>query len=303
MTTSSGSSGGKGRMKASIGSGIRPPRFRISTSPPRKRLEEDSDSSARRFEMRIDEEGGARRSRWPGPSSHDSTVSPDHHLKMPPQQVVSKSYNKHECPVSDYCNQLTIQQEPVQIELQRETLAKHEMGRMLGAPEHFIRLIKGKKALDVGTFTGGSALAWALALPADGQVVSMDVSHAALNSIGKPILQKAPEALKKIDFRLAPALETLDSLIASGASGTFDFAFIDADKTAYPEYYAKTMTLLRSGGVILVDNALRGGKVALPEKDESCTAIDACNRQIFADTNSNSFLINVGDGLHVAFKA
>lgn len=109
--------------------------------------------------------------------------------------------------------QHTVRWDPVLKELIDTTLAQHPRG--LGAPEvhqfgqNLIQLIKGKRALDVGTLTGASAFAWALAVPEDGQVISMDVDHSNLDAIGRSILEKKPEILKKIDFRLAPALETL----------------------------------------------------------------------------------------------
>lgn len=145
---------------------------------------------------------------------------------------------------------------------------------MLGAPEvlqlgkNFIQLIGAKKALDIGTYTGASAAAWATAMPSDGKVLSMDVSHASLDSIGKPLINQYSDIEKKIDFRLGPALETLgcvlkrklvkveflDNLINNGESGKWDFCFIDADKVNYKNYYIKCVQLLRSGGVIMVDN-------------------------------------------------
>ncbi|CAJ0948911.1 unnamed protein product, partial [Mesorhabditis belari] len=222
--------------------------------------------------------------------------------------TVSKSYESHEDPVIDYCTKLTIKMSPLQEELQKETLEKHERRGMLGGPEifvigqSFLNLIHGKNVLDIGTFTGASALAWALAIPEDGKVISMDVDHSALDQIGRSIIEKCSKTAHKIDFRLGSAIETLDKLIAEGKSGKFDLAFIDADKVNYTNYYEKSMELLRSGGVILVDNALWDGAVVKTEKDEATKAIDECNRRIFADERSNSFLINVGDGLHVAFK-
>uniref|UniRef100_A0AC35GAR6 O-methyltransferase n=1 Tax=Panagrolaimus sp. PS1159 TaxID=55785 RepID=A0AC35GAR6_9BILA len=137
---------------------------------------------------------------------------------------------------------------------------------MLGAPEvlqfgkNFIRLIHAKRCLDVGTFTGASALAWALALPVDGEVASFDVDHTALNAVGTPIFDKHTEIKQKIKFHLGPAIDALDKLIFDGESGKWDFAFIDADKQNYPKYYEKCMTLLRSGGVIFIDNLIYDGE-------------------------------------------
>ncbi|CAJ0571864.1 unnamed protein product, partial [Mesorhabditis spiculigera] len=222
--------------------------------------------------------------------------------------TVSKSYYEHDDKVIDYCNKLTIKLHPMQQELQDSTLANHKMSVMLGAPEvltigqNFLKLIHAKKVLDIGTFTGASALAWALALPDDGQVISMDVDSSALDQIGRPVIEKCPKTAKKIKFQTESAIDTLDRLIADGQSGTFDFSFIDADKVNYSNYYDKSLQLLKPGGVILVDNALWSGSVTKENKDESTKAIDACNQHISQDPKSNSFLVNTGDGLHVAFK-
>ncbi|CAJ0933911.1 unnamed protein product, partial [Mesorhabditis belari] len=221
--------------------------------------------------------------------------------------TVSKSYAEHSDPVIDYCTKLTVKLDPLQQKLQDATIANHKMFVMLGAPEiltigqHFLKLIHGKNCLDVGTFTGASALAWALAVPNDGKVISMDVDHSALDQIGRSIINECPKSAQKIDFRLGSAMDTLNSLIDEGKCGEFDFAFIDADRANKTLYYEKCMQLLRPGGVILVDNALAGGDAVHAIGDAVIT--DACNRHISADERSHSFLINTGDGLHVAFKA
>ncbi|CAO4378097.1 unnamed protein product [Caenorhabditis nigoni] len=224
--------------------------------------------------------------------------------------VVAKSYNKSADPVVAYCSEHTAIQTPLQVELQKETLTNAPMCGMLGAPEvltfgqHFIQSFGGKRALDVGTFTGASALAWALAVPDDGEVYTFDIDHSNFKKYGVPILSKDQKTFAKINPVEGAAVESLDKLIADGQSGTFDFAFIDADKTSYPAYYEKCVTLLRSGGVILVDNSLRGGKVADPKcrEDPSNAAIHATNDIIFQDQRTRSALLNLGDGTHVAFK-
>ncbi|GMT17278.1 hypothetical protein PFISCL1PPCAC_8575 [Pristionchus fissidentatus] len=158
----------------------------------------------------------------------------------------------------------------------------------------------------LGTFTGASALAWALELPADGKVISMDVTHESLNKAGLPILDAHPELRKKIDFKLGSAVDELKSLVASGASGSFGFAFIDADKGNYSVYYDLCMELLAPGGVIMIDNidalqALWSGKVVEP-KDDSSKAIDAVNRKAAADSRVFNTLFNIGDGVHLIVK-
>uniref|UniRef100_A0A914DMK9 O-methyltransferase n=1 Tax=Acrobeloides nanus TaxID=290746 RepID=A0A914DMK9_9BILA len=170
---------------------------------------------------------------------------------------------------------------------------------MLSAPEilqfgkNFIQFIGAKRVLDIGTFTGSSALAWALAVPSDGEVISMDVQHETLNAIGKQIIDKRPEISKKIKFELRPATETLDNLIEKGEAGKFDFAFIDADKINYPIYYTKSMELLRPGGVIFVDNALWHGKVVTePDGDDDTRAIAKCNDLISNDPASTNVTVN-----------
>uniref|UniRef100_A0A0M3I4T3 O-methyltransferase n=1 Tax=Ascaris lumbricoides TaxID=6252 RepID=A0A0M3I4T3_ASCLU len=172
-----------------------------------------------------------------------------------------------------------------------------------------------------GTFTGASALAWALAVPADGEVISMDISHENLKRYGKELIDSKPEISKKINFKLGPAVQTLglfvtrtllkpmnylditaDSLIAAGESGKWDFAFIDADKINYPNYYEKCVQLLRPGGIIVIDNALRCGRVIHENKDDDTKAIDETNHTIASDTRVDNMLLNLGDGAHVVFK-
>ena len=203
-----------------------------------------------------------------------------------------------------------MKQTDVEKDIHDTTISTMKSAVMLGAPEvlqfgkNFLHLIGAKKALDIGTFTGASATAWATALPADGKVISFDVNHKALDAVGRPILKKYPELEKKITFHKGPALEALDDLIAKGESGTWDFVFIDADKLNYSNYYERAMKLLRSGGVILVDNALWSGNVTKDPStfSEDTKAIVECNRRISEDPASNNALINLGDGTHIAFK-
>ncbi|VDO87694.1 unnamed protein product [Heligmosomoides polygyrus] len=225
--------------------------------------------------------------------------------------VVAKSYNKKGAdPVVSYCSKLTVVVHPLQKELQEKTLKDAPAAGMLGAPEvltigaNFIHLIGGKRALDIGTFTGASALAWALATGEGGKVYTFDISHKNYNTFGVPIISKDQEIFSRIVPIENPALESLDKLIADGESGTFDFAFIDADKENYSAYYDRSVTLLRKGGVIMIDNALWGGRVAQdPSTFETSTkAIDDANKKIFHDDRTYSSLINCGDGIHIAFK-
>uniref|UniRef100_A0A0N5CI12 O-methyltransferase n=1 Tax=Strongyloides papillosus TaxID=174720 RepID=A0A0N5CI12_STREA len=224
-------------------------------------------------------------------------------------ETVAKSYYSNANPISIYCTNLTVKQSQLEKEIMRETLKSHDQSIMLGAPEvlqvgkNFIRLIHAKKCLDIGTFTGASAVAWASALPEDGKVYSFDISHEALDSIGKPLINEVEGVSKKISFIKGQALDFLDQFIANGESGTWDFAFIDADKSNYPNYYDRLMKLLRPGGVILVDNALWSGRVANSDCcDEATNAIRELNTIISEDDRCDNMLLNVGDGLHIVFK-
>uniref|UniRef100_A0A914ZZR7 Uncharacterized protein n=1 Tax=Parascaris univalens TaxID=6257 RepID=A0A914ZZR7_PARUN len=176
-----------------------------------------------------------------------------------PMSIISKSYESDD-PIITYCSTISVKQDPTLQKLSENTIKNAPMAMMLGAPEvlqfgqNLIRLTHAKRALDIGTFTGASALAWALALPANGEVISMDINHENLKRYGKEFIDSKPEVSKKINFKLGPAVQTLDSLIAAGESGKWDFAFIDADKINYPNYYEKCVQLLRPGGVILIDN-------------------------------------------------
>ena len=173
-----------------------------------------------------------------------------------------------------------------------------EQGRFMGL---LIKLMNAKKTLEIGTFTGYSALVTAQALPEDGKLIACDVS-AEWTSIGKKHWVEAGVA-HKIDLRIAPALETLNDLIATGHIGTFDFAFIDADKSNYVAYYEKAMQLLRPGGLIGVDNTLWYGKVADDSvQDEDTVAIRAINKLMSEDTRVHVSVVPIGDGLTLAWK-
>ncbi|MDM7946409.1 MAG: class I SAM-dependent methyltransferase [Oceanibaculum nanhaiense] len=197
--------------------------------------------------------------------------------------------------------------EPALLTRLREETASLPAGGMQISPEQgqlmrlLVELTGAKRCLEVGTFTGYSALCVAMALPADGTLVCCDV-NAEWTGIGRRYWQEAGLD-HKIDLRLAPATETLEALIADGEAGSFDFAFIDADKGNYDRYYEAALTLLRPGGLIGVDNVLWGGSVINAAKqDEDTLAIQALNAKIAKDERVTPAMIPIGDGLTLARK-
>jgi caffeoyl-CoA O-methyltransferase len=164
-----------------------------------------------------------------------------------------------------------------------------------------IELTGARRALEVGVFTGYSSTSVALALPPDGTLVACDVSE-EWTTVARRYWHEAGIAAK-IQLHLQPALATLDALVAAGQSGSFDFAFIDADKTAYDAYYERCLTLLRPGGLLAVDNTLWSGAVADPaDQRESTRALRALNQKIAGDTRVSASLVPIGDGLYLARK-
>jgi predicted O-methyltransferase YrrM len=164
-----------------------------------------------------------------------------------------------------------------------------------------VQLIGAKKTLEIGVFTGYSALCVALALPPDGKIVACDVSE-EYTSVGRRYWQAAG-VTDKIDLRLAPALETLDRLLAEEQAGTFDFAFIDADKENYDGYYERSLQLIRPGGLIAIDNVLWGGRVADSQvRDKSTQAIRNFNQKLHEDERVTLSLVPIADGLTLALK-
>lgn len=197
--------------------------------------------------------------------------------------------------------------EPDVLRRLREETARDAMARMQIAPEQgqlmqlLVRLMGARRYLEVGVFTGYSSLAVALALPTDGRIVACDVSE-NWTKVARRYWADAG-VTEKIDLRLAPALQTLDGLIAGGASGSFDFAFIDADKTSYRAYYERALTLIRVGGLIAVDNTLWEGRVAEPKvRDDDTQAIRDFNQHLRDDQRVHLCLIPIGDGLSLALK-
>ena len=206
----------------------------------------------------------------------------------------------------DYLLAVSLREPPVLARLREETAAL-PLAVMQIAPEQgqfmalLVELIGARRTLDVGTFTGYSALAVALALPADGQVVACDVNPETA-AVARRYWAEAGVA-GKIELHLAPAGETLERLIGEGQAGSFDFAFIDADKSNYDAYYEASLRLLRPGGLIAVDNVLWSGAVADPsQEDPDTTAIRALNEKIRDDGRVSLSLVPIGDGLTLARK-
>jgi predicted O-methyltransferase YrrM len=189
----------------------------------------------------------------------------------------------------------------------RERTSKLPMAMMQISPEQgalmgmLVKLIGARRAIEVGTFTGYSALCVAAALPPDGKLIACDVS-AEWTSIGREYWAKAGVD-KKIELKLAPAVETLDALLSAGEAGRFDFAFIDADKSNYDAYYERILKLLRHGGLVGIDNVLWGGRVANRSANDADTeAIRALNTKLAGDSRVDVALLPIGDGLTLARK-
>ena len=187
----------------------------------------------------------------------------------------------------------------------REMTMGLEKANMQIAPEQgqfmalVVKLAGAKQIVEIGTFTGYSALSMAAALPVAGRVVCLDVST-EWTSMAEPYWQEAG-VRDRIDLRIAPALETLDTLIADGEAGNFDLAFIDADKTNYLRYYERCLNLVRPGGLIMFDNTLWDGRVADPEvEDEDTVALRELNETLHGDQRIDLSLVPIGDGLTFA---
>jgi predicted O-methyltransferase YrrM len=158
-----------------------------------------------------------------------------------------------------------------------------------------VRLIGARRCIEVGTYTGYSALAVALALPADGRLIACDV-NAEWADVGRPFWREAGVE-SRIDLRLKPALETLDELMAHGARDSFDFAFVDADKGSYIGYYEKLLELVRPGGLIAVDNTLAvSGAPIVTQRTASARALRAFNDHVRDDRRVDLALLSIGDG-------
>jgi predicted O-methyltransferase YrrM len=173
-----------------------------------------------------------------------------------------------------------------------------EQGQLMAL---LVRLLKARKTLEVGVFTGYSSLVVAQALPEDGKVIACDVSE-EFTAIARRHWEEAGVA-HKIDLRLAPAIQTLDALLAEGHADTFDFAFIDADKSNYDAYYERALKLIHSGGLIAIDNTLWAGKVADESvQDHDTQAMRAFNAKLHHDARIYLSVVPIGDGLTLVMR-
>ena len=189
----------------------------------------------------------------------------------------------------------------------REVTSQQEMSVMQIAPEQgqfmalLVELLGAERIIEVGTYTGYSALCMAQAMPAHGELVCCDVSE-EWTDIARHFWKEAGVEAR-IRLHLAPALDTLDSLIEQGGKGRFDMAFIDADKTNYLNYYERCLKLLRQGGLLLFDNTLWDGAVADPDDQDADTqALRELNDRLHNDERVSVSLVPIGDGLTLARK-
>jgi len=205
-----------------------------------------------------------------------------------------------------YLLSVSLRENDVQVRLREETAGIAGAGMQI-SPEQgqfmalLLRLMGAKRTLEVGVFTGYSTLCTALALPKTGTVVACDVSE-EWTAIARRYWREAGVD-GNIDLRLAPAVETLDALLAEGREGSFDFVFIDADKENYLTYCQRALVLVRQGGIIAIDNVLWGGSVCDPTDAEPSTlAIRELNQALHHDERIELSLLPIGDGLTLALK-
>lgn len=208
--------------------------------------------------------------------------------------------------LSRYLHESSLREHPVARKLRAAT-QRLPGATMQIAPEQgqlmalLARMIGARRAIEIGTYTGYSALVLALALPADGTLICCDVNRET-TAVGRKYWKEAGVELR-IDLRIAPALETVAALLANGEAEEFDLAFIDADKSNYDRYYESCLELIRPGGLILIDNVLWGGSVAdSREKDPTAAMFRKLNAKIRDDARVDMSLVAIGDGLTVVRK-
>jgi len=205
-----------------------------------------------------------------------------------------------------YLLRVGVREPPALANIRQQTaeLPEHEMQI---APEQgafmalLVELMGARRCLEVGTFTGYSSTAVALALPADGHLVCCDVSKEWTDHARRHWVEAGVAG--KITLRLGAAVQTLDAMLAAGEQGTYDFAFVDADKPSYPDYFERVLELVRSGGLLAFDNVLRRGDVVRPEADDpDTTAIRRLNETLASDERVSIAMVPIADGLTLARK-
>ena len=205
--------------------------------------------------------------------------------------------------VEHYVDELSVETRETDVErrLRAETSKMPNAGMQIGADQAALlgllaRTVGARRALEIGTYTGYSAMAVARALPADGRLICCDISD-EWTQVARRYWREAGVA-DRIELRLAPAEKTLADLAHTPGPDSFDFAFVDADKTGYDGYYERCLTLVRRGGLIAFDNTLWSGAVANPSRnDEDTAALRALNRKAYADDRVDACLLTVGDGV------
>jgi predicted O-methyltransferase YrrM len=208
--------------------------------------------------------------------------------------------------IIDYLRGVSLREHPVMRRLHEET-ARHPHATMQISPEHaqfmafLVELIRAERAIEVGVFMGYSALAVAFALPPHGRLVACDVSE-EYTSVARRYWKEAGVE-DRIDLRLRPALDTLRDMLRAGEHGRYDFAFIDADKPNYVNYYECCLELLRPGGVIMADNVLWSGRVAdASDKSADTAALRAFNQMLQIDERVSISMLTLDDGVTLALK-
>ncbi|NGZ87351.1 class I SAM-dependent methyltransferase [Duganella aceris] len=205
----------------------------------------------------------------------------------------------------DYVLAHSLREHPAQTAL-REATRGHERASMQISPEQgqfmalLVKLMGARNTIEIGVFTGYSALSVALALPPGGRVLACDISD-EYTRVGKPFWQQAGVA-DKIDLVLGPALDTLDARLKDGEAGLYDFAFIDADKVGYDGYYERCLQLVRVGGLLVFDNTLRNGEVVERALNDDTAALQALNIKLHHDPRIDISFLPISDGLTLALK-
>lgn len=206
----------------------------------------------------------------------------------------------------EYILNVSLREHPLLAALREET-AQHPEAKMQISPDQgqfmatLLRLIQARSVLEIGTFTGYSTLAMVLALPSDGHIVACDISE-DYAKVARRYWSEAGVA-DRITLHIAPASQTLDELLASGKADTFDAAFIDADKESYDVYFERSLSLVRPGGLIMIDNVLRGGDATNPATESAATqSIQTLNKKLHQDSRVHLTLVPIGDGVTLLQK-